>query len=163
MPERVSLPKLEEAARTRLGTVRKGRMEVVMHSVISPTFLIEARLFHPIEQKSGMRIHDLFQEGVDGRPPQASLPLLDRRHRLAGQPRKSADLSFQGEPLGRVEAMLQGVAAPPAPCIRQTLDPRTAGDRHGFPLRFDLAWHLDAWCDPAWKTDPMRRGIGVQD
>ena len=23
---------------------------------------------------------------------------------------------------------------------------RTAGDRHGFPLRFDLAWHLNAWC-----------------
>ena len=35
-------------------------------------------------------------------------------------------------------------APPPAPCIRQTLDPRTAGDRHGFPLRFDLAWHLNA-------------------
>src|SRR6476619_1484744 len=26
-----------------------------------------------------------------------------------------------------------------APCIRQTLQPRTAGARHGFPVRFDLA------------------------
>ena len=44
-----------------------------------------------------------------------------------------------------VEAMLQAVpvlpfgAPPPAPCIRQTLCPLTAGDRHGFPLRFDVA------------------------
>jgi hypothetical protein len=37
-------------------------------------------------------------------------------------------------------------APPPAPCIRQTLWPRTAGDRHDSPLRFDLAWHLNAWC-----------------
>ena len=28
--------------------------------------------------------------------------------------------------------------------IRQTLDPCTAGARHCSPLRFDLAWHLDA-------------------
>src|SRR5208282_3136862 len=27
-----------------------------------------------------------------------------------------------------------------------SLYPRTAGDRHGFPLRFDLARHLDAGC-----------------
>ena len=33
-----------------------------------------------------------------------------------------------------------------APCIRQTLDPRTAGARQCSPLRFDLAQHLDAWC-----------------
>jgi len=37
-------------------------------------------------------------------------------------------------------------APPPAPCIRQTLAPRTAGARHCSPLRFDFAWHLDAWC-----------------
>ena len=37
-------------------------------------------------------------------------------------------------------------APPPAPCIRQTLDPRTAGAWHRSPLRFDLAWHLNAWC-----------------
>jgi hypothetical protein len=37
-------------------------------------------------------------------------------------------------------------APPPAPCIRQTLWSRTAGDRQGFPLRFDLAWHRNAWC-----------------
>ena len=35
-------------------------------------------------------------------------------------------------------------APPPAPCIRQTLCPRTAGARHWSPLRFDLAWHLFA-------------------
>jgi hypothetical protein len=35
-------------------------------------------------------------------------------------------------------------APPPAPCILQTLDPRTAGARHWSPLRFDLAGHLDA-------------------
>jgi hypothetical protein len=35
---------------------------------------------------------------------------------------------------------------PPAPCIRQTLDPLTAGERHWFPLRLDLAWHLNARC-----------------
>src|ERR1700733_13433823 len=37
-------------------------------------------------------------------------------------------------------------APPPAPCIRQTLDPRTAGAWHLSPLRFDLAWHRNAWC-----------------
>jgi hypothetical protein len=37
-------------------------------------------------------------------------------------------------------------APPPAPCIRQTLAPRTAGAWHRSPLRLDLAWHLNAWC-----------------
>ena len=32
------------------------------------------------------------------------------------------------------------------PCIRQTLWPLTAGARHCSPLRFDLAWHRNAWC-----------------
>jgi hypothetical protein len=57
-----------------------------------------------------------------------SLPAiaLDRRHRLAGQPRKGADLSFQGKPLGREVPVLEGVpvalGAPPlGPCIWQTL------------------------------------------
>jgi len=45
------------------------------------------------------------------------------------------------------KAFLLPLGAPPAaPCIRQTLDPRTAGDRHCSPLLFDLAWHLDARC-----------------
>jgi hypothetical protein len=35
-------------------------------------------------------------------------------------------------------------APPPAPCIRQTLCPRTEGARHWNPLLFDLAWHLGA-------------------
>jgi hypothetical protein len=44
-------------------------------------------------------------------------------------------------------AFLLPLGAPPAaPCIRQTLCPRTAGARHWNPLRFDLAWHLDARC-----------------
>jgi transposase-like protein len=30
--------------------------------------------------------------------------------------------------------------------MRQTLWPLTAGDRHGFPVLFDLAWHRNAWC-----------------
>ena len=43
-------------------------------------------------------------------------------------------------------AFLLPLGAPPAaPCMRQTLDPRTAGARHWNPLRFDLAWHLNAW------------------
>src|SRR5271155_1297601 len=33
-----------------------------------------------------------------------------------------------------------------APCIRQTLDPRTAGARHRSRLLFDWAWHLNARC-----------------
>jgi hypothetical protein len=44
-------------------------------------------------------------------------------------------------------------APPPAPCILQTLCPRTAGDRQGFPLRFDLAWHRNAW-----RGDSRRAG-----
>jgi hypothetical protein len=35
---------------------------------------------------------------------------------------------------------------PPAPCIRQTRQPRTAGARQGFPVRFDLAPHRGASC-----------------
>jgi hypothetical protein len=45
------------------------------------------------------------------------------------------DASGQG---GRAFALPFG-APPPAPCIRQTLHPRTAGDRHGFPVLLDLA------------------------
>ena len=37
-------------------------------------------------------------------------------------------------------------APPAAPCIRHTSRPRMAGARHCSPLRFDLAWHLDARC-----------------
>jgi hypothetical protein len=59
--------------------------------------------------------------------------------------------SSQGERPSRVSAVLHGVLVAlgsPAtgPCMRQTLCPRTAGDRHGFPLRLDLARHLDARC-----------------
>jgi hypothetical protein len=44
-------------------------------------------------------------------------------------------------------AFLLPFGAPPlAPCIRHTSRPKTAGDRHGFPLRFDLARHLNARC-----------------
>src|SRR3954464_4110379 len=39
------------------------------------------------------------------------------------------------------------------PCILQRRFPRTAGDRHGFPLRV-RAPHLDAWFirDGSWRT-----------
>jgi hypothetical protein len=37
-------------------------------------------------------------------------------------------------------------ASRPAPCVRQTAQPLTAGDRHGFPERFDLARQRFAWC-----------------
>ncbi len=37
-------------------------------------------------------------------------------------------------------------APPPAPCIRHTAYPLTAGDRHGFLVRFDLARQRLAWC-----------------
>ena len=37
-------------------------------------------------------------------------------------------------------------ASPPAPCIRHTLAPLTAGARHCSPLLFDWAWHLNARC-----------------
>src|SRR5271163_3506348 len=37
-------------------------------------------------------------------------------------------------------------APPPAPCIRHTSAPRTAGARHGNPLRFDFAWQRNARC-----------------
>ncbi len=43
-------------------------------------------------------------------------------------------------------AFLLPLGAPPeAPCIRQTLCSCTAGARYRRPLRFDLAWHRDAW------------------
>jgi hypothetical protein len=45
------------------------------------------------------------------------------------------------------KAFLLPLGAPPAaPCIRQTLDPRSAGARHCNPLRFDFAWHRNARC-----------------
>src|SRR5271169_2963457 len=37
-------------------------------------------------------------------------------------------------------------APPPAPCIRHTSAPRTAGARHGNPLRFDFARQRNARC-----------------
>jgi hypothetical protein len=74
---------------------------------------------------------------------------FDRGHRVASHPSKGLNLSFHGVRLGGGAAMLQGVLLPlgapaPAPCIRQTL--LTAGAWHRNPLRFDLAWHLNAWC-----------------
>jgi hypothetical protein len=106
-----------------------------------------------------------------------SLARVDPRHRLASHPGEGADLSFQGEPLGCEVPMLQSVlvplgAPPPAPCIRQTLQPRIAGDRHGFPLRFDLAWHRNAWriCSSMGlnlrffaRPYPLGRGVDVAD
>jgi hypothetical protein len=48
-------------------------------------------------------------------------------------------------------------APPPAPCIRQTLGPRTAGARQRRPLRFDLAWHLNAWCISNSAAEALRK------
>ena len=46
-----------------------------------------------------------------------------------------------------LRAFLFPLGAPPrAPCIRQTSYPVTAGDRQGFPLRFDLARQRLARC-----------------
>jgi hypothetical protein len=42
--------------------------------------------------------------------------------------------------------LLPSGAPPRAPCIRQTLCPRTAGARHCNPLRFESARHLGARC-----------------
>lgn len=40
---------------------------------------------------------------------------------------------------------LPGGAPPPAPCILQTVQPLTAGARHGLPDRFDFARQRGAW------------------
>jgi hypothetical protein len=42
-------------------------------------------------------------------------------------------------------------APPPAPCIRQTSQPLTAGDRQGFDDRFDFARHRLACASSAWN------------
>src|SRR5271156_1670076 len=70
-------------------------------------------------------------------------------------------------------AFLLPLGAPQAaPCIRQTLDPRTAGARHCSPLRFDLARHLNAWCISKSmglnlrffaRPYPLGRGVDVPD
>jgi hypothetical protein len=61
---------------------------------------------------------------------------------------------------------------PPAPCIRQTLQPFTAGERHFFPLLFDVARHLNAWriCKSMGlnlrffaRPHPLRRRVDVAD
>src|SRR5271163_2281594 len=63
-------------------------------------------------------------------------------------------------------------APPAAPCIRQTLAPRTAGARYCRPLRFDLAWHLNARCVGQCMRSfsgffarpyPLGRGVDVPD
>ena len=47
---------------------------------------------------------------------------------------------------GRRAFLLPSGAPPRAPCIRQTALPLTAGDRHGFPVRFEQARHRGDWC-----------------
>src|SRR5271169_4668150 len=65
-------------------------------------------------------------------------------------------------------------APPPAPCIRHTSAPRTAGARHGNPVRFDLAWHRNARCMSNLlcmglisaffrRPYPLGRGVDVAD
>src|SRR6476646_9412880 len=47
--------------------------------------------------------------------------------------------SFVLAPCRKLPFLFPSGAPPRAPCIRQTRQPRTAGARHGFPVRFDLA------------------------
>jgi hypothetical protein len=53
--------------------------------------------------------HVHVAEGGQAEREPCRIALFDRRHRLAGHPSEGADLSFQGERLGRVAPVLQGV------------------------------------------------------
>src|SRR5258707_1065368 len=53
-------------------------------------------------------------------------------------------VSFVRPPCRKLPLLFPAGAPPRAPCIRQTRQPRTAGARHGFPVRFDLALHRGA-------------------
>jgi hypothetical protein len=79
--------------------------------------------FQPVEQKSGVRIHDLFHlvdsrhDALKGSPALGTattalilrLVLSDRGHRLSGHPGKGLNFSFQGEHLGGKFSVLDGV------------------------------------------------------
>jgi hypothetical protein len=74
----------------------------------------------------------------------ASSIQLDHLDGLAGTSRQLSDHASRLDRPGGVEAMLLGIfvalrRASAGAIIRQTLCPRMAGDRHGFPLRFDVA------------------------
>ena len=83
----------------------------------------------------------------------------DRLHQLLAFAQQVSDRPPRGNGFRRVVAVLQripiagGAPLPAAPpCILQRRFPRTAGDRHGFPLRV-RAPHRDAWlvCDGLWR------------
>ena len=76
--------------------------------------------------------------GTTSRAPEGRLrnmpsgdALLDRGHRLAGHPREGLNFSFQGERLGRVEPMLQGVPVALGSPATGPVHPADASAPHG--------------------------------
>jgi hypothetical protein len=68
-----------------------------------------------------------------------------------------------GPPWRRAFWLPIGAPLPGAPpCILQQRFPRTAGDRHGFPLRV-LAWHRGAMfmCDGPWCMGLFLQFLGA--
>jgi hypothetical protein len=86
----------------------------------------------------------------------------------------TADLGYAPPPLGveednaRVGCKSFAVPDPSAMQRRTTVSKRSGSRTLTRSGRDDLAVHLQAatpaiGCDPAWKSDPLRRGIGVQN
>src|SRR5262245_18674923 len=71
-------------------------------------------------------------------PPKADIQRIDL---MSFQ---SSIVSLDRAPCRQFPLHLPSGAPPRAPCIRQTFQPRTAGARHGLPVRFDLAVHRGA-------------------
>src|ERR1700683_3163780 len=77
--------------------------------------------------------------------------LFNRCRRLARHPGKGLTSLLRANDSATIAPcftafLLPFRAPPPAPCIRHTSAPRTAGARHGNPLRFDFAWQRNARC-----------------
>jgi hypothetical protein len=72
-------------------------------------------------------------------------PYCFRTTRAIALMKRDASMTSLVRPPCRKLLFLFPSGAPPlAPCIRQTLQPRTAGARQRFPVRFDLALHRGA-------------------
>src|SRR5947207_11850998 len=56
--------------------------------------------------------------------------------------REASTTSLVRRPCRKLLLSFPSGAPPPAPCIRHTRQPLTAGDWQGRPVRFDLARHL---------------------
>jgi hypothetical protein len=106
------------------------------------------------------------------------LARVDPRHRLAGHPSEGLNFSLQGARLGRIKPVLEGVpvalgSAPAGAVHSADARPLTAGAWHCSPLRFDLAWHRNAWrigklCMGlilrfSARPYPLGRGVDVAD